>query len=747
MNISRRNIRLARRSMAAAIALAGTTVAGLSQAQGALEEVLITAQKREQSLQEVPISVATMSGGRMEAIFSDGSDILALGTRIPGLYAESSNGRISPRFYIRGLGNVDFDLAASQPVSIVMDDVVMEAVTLKSFPLFDVSQIEVVRGPQGTLFGRNTIAGIVKFDTRRPTEEREAFFKVTAGSLGTRNFEGAISGAIAENTLSHRFSLLSQNRDDWIDNAFTGKNDAMGGFEELAYRGQLMWTPSDDFTALFSHQNRDLDGTSSIFRANVFTTGKNGLNSNYDRDKVYFDDGNNNPQEIEASGTTLKLEWAMKDITVTSISSYQEAESRSLGDIDGAAALEDGSAIPGPILFSAVTEDQADAEQLTQEIRFASEYDGRWNWQAGGYYFDSELAVTTIDGFFGATTVVHENTTWALFAQSSYELAEDLTITGGIRYTDDEKDLTVGAQNVDGFALVIGEAAVQDYDPVGVNDDQISWELSANYAVDDNSSLFVRMANGFRAQSIQARDLAFEGLPSIADSETISSFEAGYKADLLDGRARLNVGVFYYRIDDIQLSAIGGANNGNSLLNADEGEGRGFEIDLEYAPTDNLRITAGYGYADTELRDADLATAPCGSRFTGAGCTVTDPLDSNGLALIDGNPFQAAPDSTLSLTARYTIPLDSGELYIYTDWAYQGETNLALYESVELNTDDQFEGGLRVGYVNHEHDYEVALFGRNITDEDNIKGQIDFNNNTGFVNDPNMWGVDFRMDF
>ena len=142
--------------------------------EASLEQITVTAQKRTQSIQEVPISVATLSGEKFESLFSGGEDILALAVRVPGLYAESSNGRVAPRFYIRGLGNTDFDLAASQPVSIIMDEVVMENVVLKSFPLFDVQQVEVLRGPQGTLFGRNTTAGIIKFDTVKPTQDVEA---------------------------------------------------------------------------------------------------------------------------------------------------------------------------------------------------------------------------------------------------------------------------------------------------------------------------------------------------------------------------------------------------------------------------------------------------------------------------------------------------------------------------------------------------------------------------------------------
>jgi iron complex outermembrane receptor protein len=157
-----------------------------------LEKITVTAQKRTQSIQDVPISIATLSGEQFESIFSGGEDILALAVRVPGLYAESSNGRVAPRFYIRGLGNTDFDLAASQPVSIIMDDVVKENVILKSFPLFDIQQVEVIRGPQGTLFGRNTTAGIIKFDSVKPAEDFDAYGKLSIASFGTVNVEGAV---------------------------------------------------------------------------------------------------------------------------------------------------------------------------------------------------------------------------------------------------------------------------------------------------------------------------------------------------------------------------------------------------------------------------------------------------------------------------------------------------------------------------------------------------------------------------
>ncbi|MEL6687619.1 MAG: TonB-dependent receptor plug domain-containing protein, partial [Pseudomonadota bacterium] len=256
---------------------------------GTLDEVIVTAQKREQNIQDVPISVTTVDSETLGNFLASAEDIRVLATRVPGLYAESSNGRAAPRFYIRGLGNTDFDLAASQPVSIIMDDVVQENVVLKSFPLFDIDRVEVLRGPQGSLYGRNTPAGIVKFDTVKPSEVTSGYLSASTGTFGTSKIEAAIGGALSEN-VDVRVSGLWQNQNNWIDNGFTGEENALGGFEDLAGRFQANVKFSSATEVLFNIHARELDGTSSVFRANIFDAGSNDLNAFYDRDTVFFDD-------------------------------------------------------------------------------------------------------------------------------------------------------------------------------------------------------------------------------------------------------------------------------------------------------------------------------------------------------------------------------------------------------------------------------------------------------------------------
>ncbi|MGB5489991.1 MAG: TonB-dependent receptor [Woeseiaceae bacterium] len=756
-------------------AVAAVAVAGLfsgpaaAQEPGVLEEILVTAQKREEALQDVPISVATTSGESLNALFSGSEDILALSGRVPGLYAESSNGRSAPRFYLRGLGNIDFDLAASQPVSLVMDEVVMENVVLKGFPLFDVQNIEVIRGPQGTLFGRNTTAGIIKINTRRPDDEFSGYLKGSYATYDTTNVEGAFGGSLVDSTLSARLSFLSRSRDNWITNGFTGA-ESLGRYQDNAGRLQLLWTPSDRFSALFSHQNRSLNGTSSIFRANVFDTGSAGLNQNYIRDVVYYDGGDNNPQAYQSHGTTLNLTWDFDNTSLNSISSYQQADGFSRGDIDGGVVDFSGSAqvpngitfdpaspvfggsvltFPGTILVPSVTQDGADTDQFTQEFRLSSQTDGPFSWQIGAFFFRSDLVVTT-DSFasFGFvdrqdTKVQQENTTWALFGQGSYDLTDRLTLTAGVRYTDDEKDFQVLQ-----FGQLWLDLGIPTFiaDPINVQDDQTSWELSANFAMTDESTLYSRISTGFRAQTIQGRDVAFLETPSVAKPETIDSIEAGYKAELMGNRMRINFGVFHYEVDDLQLSIIGGASNTNQVVNAKKGVASGLELDADWLITDNLLVSFGTSYNDTELQDSDLATAPCGSGL----CTPLDPVNPNNSAqvLVDGNPFPRAPKTTHNVSVRYSMPVgNDAEIYLFTDWAFYGKINMPLYEAVEFQTDNQKEGGLRIGYRNDASGLEIAAFGRNITDEANILGFVDFSNNTGFVNEPRVWGIEVGMQF
>ena len=202
--------------------------------------MIVTAERRAENIQDVPNSVSTVSGEDLDVLSTGGQDVRLLAGRVPSLNVESSFGRAFPRFYIRGYGNGDFRLNASQPVSLIYDDVVQENPILKGFPIFDMDQIEVLRGPQGTLFGRNTPGGVVKFDSVEPEPDFGGYVNVSDATYNTANIEGAINFPLGEHW-SARVSGLYQHRDDFVGNALTGEDDIYEGYDDRAARVQVQY--------------------------------------------------------------------------------------------------------------------------------------------------------------------------------------------------------------------------------------------------------------------------------------------------------------------------------------------------------------------------------------------------------------------------------------------------------------------------------------------------------------------------
>ncbi len=711
-----------------------------------LETVTVTAQRREEDLQKVPISITTLDTEKLDVLGSGGEDIRFLSSRLPSLQIESSFGRAFPRFYIRGLGNTDFDLNASQPVSLIYDGVVQENPILKGFPIFDLDRIEMLRGPQGTLFGRNTPAGVLKFESQRPEQTPDGYGQISYGRFGTLNLEGAIGGGLSEDW-SARVSALYQRRDDWVDNTLNGPGDDLEGYREFAMRAQLLYAPGNDFEALFNLHARSLDGTARLFRANIIRPGSSELVAGFDPDSISID--GENSQELDTWGTNARLSWNFEGFNLYSITGYETVDTLSRGDIDGGfGAVFAPPSGPGFIPFTAESADGLpDHRQLSQEFRLESNTDAALQWQAGLYYFDEDI---TIDSFNydtlapgrpqnGYAEQRQQNTAYAVFGSLEYAVNDQFKLRGGLRYTHDEKDFVA-----ERFQSPLSFLGVGPIGPLYANpsDSDVSWDVSGVYQITDDFNTFVRVAKGYRAPSIQGR-LLFGDVVSVADAETVISYEAGFKSDFWDRRARLGFTLFSYTVDDQQLTAVGGGANFNTLVNADKTVGSGFEIDAEAYLTDHFLVTAGFSYNDTEIQDDMLAVQPCGG-----GCMVYDPAGPvAGTVLLNGNRLPQAPLKVANITARYSIPLANGELFFFTDWAYRDEISFFLYDSAEFNGKALLEGGLRVGYNWNSGRYELAAFGRNITNEQQLVGGIDFNNLTGFINEPRIYGLEFSARF
>jgi iron complex outermembrane receptor protein len=716
-----------------------------------LEEVTVTAQKREENVQEVPLSITTLDADELVVLSAGAADVKALSARVPSLLLESSFGRAFPRFYIRGLGNTDFDLNASQPVSMIVDEVVLENPVVKGKPLFDLERVEVLRGPQGTLFGRNTPAGIVKFDTRKPSQDFDGVARVSYGTYDNVDFKAAVGGGLTD-SLSARASLLYQSQSDWIDNTFTGQNDALGGQKTFAGRLQLLWKPSEKFTALAKFDGWDLQGTARIFRANILKAGTNELVDGYEQDEVAQDGLND--QDITAYGGALKLEYDFGGSTLTSVSGYETLDMYSRGDIDGGyGAVFAPPSGPGVIPFPSESADGLpNLDQFTQELRLASKVEGKWDWLFGLYYFDESLKAETFsyntlapgnpqDGYAFQT---QDARSWALFGSIDFRPSERWTLKGGLRYTADEKDFS--AERPDPTFQLPTVRPIE----VSTDADLVTWDLSTTYKASETVNLYGRVGTGFRAPSIQGRILFcadFEGgvnpatnCVSVADEEKILSFEAGVKTELAR-KLRLNVGAFVYGVDGQQIVAVGGQFNTATLLNADKTKGYGLEADLDWAPSNEWLFTLGGSYNHTEIDDPNLAVAACGG-----GCTITNPV-VDGLVHVDGNPLPHAPKWIFSGIVDYRHAFSAQSvLKASVDWSYHDQKSFFLYRSKEFVA-DAFELGARIGYAFSGGRFEVSAFGRNLLDAEIVQNGIDFNNLTGMMNEPRTIGFEVLTKF
>jgi iron complex outermembrane receptor protein len=707
-----------------------------------LETVTVTAERRTENVKDVPISVSTLGGEALDVLNSSGQDVRLLSARLPSLNIESSFGRAFPRFYIRGYGNTDFHLNASQPVSLVIDEVVQENPILKGFPIFDVDQVEVLRGPQGTLFGRNTPAGVVKFDSAKPVFTPGGYFSVSEATYNTANVEGAINLPVNEEW-ALRLSVLYQHRDDYVDNEYTGEDDAYEGYDDRAVRFQALYAPSQDFSALFNAHARDLGGTARLFRANIFEQGSNDFADGFDEDEVYLD--GDNDQTVKTYGSNLRLKWSLGEFALSSITGFETVDAYSRGDVDGGygcgfCGLENG---PGFVPFPSETADGIrDHQQWSQEFRIESDTGGPLGWQAGVYYFYEDYTIESFSYDTLAGGVLSEyadssqtNKAWAGFGSLSYQFTEALSGKAGLRVTRDEKDFETDVAN---YYNASGATLVGDEFSADPSDSQVNWDVSALYVLTPQTNLYARVATGFRGPSVQPASVF--GPQSVADSETNLSYEVGVKSDLFDRRARIAFDVFAYTVDDQQLSAVGGAGNQTTLINADKTVGRGAELDFQAYLIDHLLATLGASYNFTEIRDGSLAVYPCGTGL----CTPTDPAgDTPGTVSIDNNPLPQAPKWVANATLRYGIPTDNGEYFFYTDWSYRSKVNFFLYEAEEFEGKPLLEGGVRIGYNWSDARYELAAFGRNITDQRRAVGAIDFDNLTGFLNEPRIFGVQF----
>ena len=706
-----------------------------------IDEIVVRATKTgEERLLDVPISVSVV--GPQEIQDQTASLLSDLSTKIPNVQA--GPGSLSPGYVIRGISSQSGGDAGFAPaVGVYVDEVFLGRDRAFNFVLNDVESVEVLRGPQGTLYGKNTIGGTVNLTTRRPTDEFEFLGDITYGTDDLFQLRGSVSGPLVEERLRLRVSGIFKDRDGYVDNRFRGED--VNDDDEWGGRFMLQALPSDNLLVEWSGDYYESDDTSVLETTQLLFPPIPPFDVIPPQiaDDRKVDLNTKDFAERDLWGTSLRLEYDWDGYTLTSITAYREYDSDFRDDSD-ATPLD---------MFDVGREENL--EQFSQEIRLASPRDVPVPWLVGLYYYDSDLesfrGIRVGEGFptilLGApplppgfvetaqTNVEIDTESFAAFASASYDITERLTISAGLRFTRVEKDETY-AQFYDQtpsilvplFAIVVPPTS-DDF-----TDNEFSGDVSLSYAFSDLHVGYVKYSRGFKAGGFQADVISpppFTAPTTLDfDPEFVDSYEVGFKSVWLEGRFGANLAAFYYDYDDKQERV----NTGVSFIisNAAEADAWGLEAELFAEPVPGLELFGSYGYLDAEYDDFLNATGP-------------------GMGDFSGNELVGAPRRTGSLIAQYTTPLEYGqglELTLRGEADYSDEffTNTANANVVERDRSMIYNA--RIGVRSDR--WGLYLYGKNLNDEDILGGGVDLLGSAivaRTINRDREFGVELRFRY
>lgn len=682
---------------------------GLASA-GVLEEVTVTAQKREQNIQDVGISVTAFSGEQLKALgYTSSTDIIQ---QIPGMSFQS----FTPAFAalnLRGISQNNFQDNLEAPVAVYVDDAYVASMNAIRGQLFDMERIEVLRGPQGTLFGRNATGGLVHYVTRgADDEEVNGYIEGSYGSFDRMSVEGAVGGALSD-TLRARFAGRWEEADGYVQNQ-VGNRDQHGA-DGYALRGSVQWDISEslnvDLTIAFSDDN---DVPTGSYIINGATADANGLGVPVPPAAAPHDDfSDGGTYSRDSNSTTLKVTWDINDsMELVSISNMLNMDKFYQEDADGSP-----SALSGAFFEFRTT---ADHNQWSQEIRLSGEAD-RTRWQVGAYYLDIEgdyissiegniLQVTgqseLIDSFIGL-----ESTNWSIFGQVEYDLSEQFTLIGGLRWSEDDKDLdmvNIGETfiNADGSPNTAGtftQFQVQNgvfFDgftsTVAPGIDKISYNdyaarVQLDYRPNEDSLYFVSWNRGIKGGN-WSPNFAVLLADFKHNEEVLNSFEVGAKLTFAGG-TRLNATFFYYDYNDYQQFSL--LNAQPQVVNRDA-TNYGGEIELYMSPAEGWDVILGASFIESEV---DGAPTPFG-------------FDVTNLELPN------APNVSLNGLVRYAWPAFGGEMAIQVDGNYNGEQFLEGTNNETSREKEHFIGNANLSFTSADEKWKITAWVKNFTDEE-----------------------------
>lgn len=739
----------------------GCMASGYALAEGAsrllMDEVVVTAQKRAQNINDVGISITARTGEQMRSMgIVDSKDIAKIA---PGVVFDSTaSGGAAVNLTIRGVSQSDFSPTQESPNSIYIDDVYIASSNAAAFTFYDLDRVEVLRGPQGTLFGRASSGGLAHFISKKPSDEFEAYFEAGYGRFNSYHLEGAIGGAVSDG-VRVRLSGRTERADGWWKNV---AQDGIDTFEKKFFgvRGQVEVDLTEELVAnltiSFDKKPRHREGT---YKQEVFALDGNGLPTPVAADFDAYGAGAGNDftgyrdtlpdgqagnfdnigfLETERFAPTLNLQWQGENVSITSITNYTKFKFSYLEDCDG-----------GPTDYCNFPISQ-NLDQFSQELR-ANGQSGAVIWTAGLYYMniDQKAGINfefpslsgTDFAFSDFNAVSQKVESYAAFGQLEIELTEQLSATGGIRYTRDTKtidskvffrELGNGYSGGVGTTIFTPPLSVYDYSTATVGDQAKSVEgmwsgkLQLDYTPDEDTLIFMSASRGVKAPGFNTN---VSGNLTNAEtpfrSEIVYAYELGSKLSLLDKTLQLNTSAFYYDYSRFQGFAFNGL---QGVVGNYDGYFYGAEMEVLAYPTEGLLISFGASYLKSKLRDI--------------------PTTYSGL---QDQESILAPRWTLNGLVNQSFEVGSGQMAVQWSFDFVDDRYASIENTPATFLKGSFVHNVRVSYTLEDEGLEFAAFVNNVSDVDRENFVFDLIATGGYLlksySKPRWWGVSIRKNF
>ena len=712
-----------RNAIALAVATASAAlVPPVLSAERALDEITVTARKRVENLQNVGLSVSALSRSEIQRQFA--RDLQDLASVAPNLIVDDTAqgpGGVAAIF-IRGVGVADVEKNFDPAVGVVVDGVFIGSNAGSLLRSIDLARVEVLRGPQGTLFGRNTIGGTINIERTKPTGELGGRFRAGIEDYDTYYADAIVNFGISEDVAVKLSAAKRDQQEGYYDNVNTGDDVGENDYQALGFN--LLWAPRDDleleytfqleeidqdtppllntgqerhlFCSAYGYCSPSLDEPITGDRLKVANIGYRppappdplGINATPDSAKI--------PVPLDASFDAdthiLEAHWDLNDdITLDYIYGRFETEEEIISNWDGTPELLFGTTRP------------ADYQQDSHELRVTYDAGGRLNFVAGLYYWESDYSIDLRSwiGFVAPGTILdipqyseQDTESQAVFFEGDYALTDSLTLTLGGRYTEDEKE-----SRQFGNVNTISEGFTDHPDEMW---DEFTPKAGLRYNFTDDFMGYVTYSKGYRSGGFNGRVNSLEEARQPYDPETVDNYEVGFKSEWMDRRLRLNGSIFYMEYDDkqeeLQLPSDTGTGQKTVVTNASSATIEGVELELQAYVSNNLTVRANLGYLDTEYDDF---------QYEDINGTVIDLSDLE---------FRRAPEWTATVDATYEWEMAGGEAWVRGAYHYLDDHFVNVTNSPELENDSQ---GIVDASVNYSiNSFTFSLFGRNLTDED-----------------------------